>query len=101
MAAARRHAQARGDRVMLSYVCIRGENVGEDDARALGALIGDTPVRFDLIDVTDPSGRFEPPTDREMDEFRDALSATSASRSSGDTRAARTSRPPAGPSRAG
>ena len=75
MAAARRHAQARGDRVMLSYVCIRGENVGEDDARALGALIGNTPVRFDLIDVTDPSGRFEPPTDREMDEFRDALSA--------------------------
>ncbi len=75
MAAARRHAQARGDRVMLSYVCIRGENVGEDDARALGALIGDTPVRFDLIDVTDPSGRFEPPTDREMDAFRDALSA--------------------------
>ena len=36
MAAARRHALARRDRVMLSYVCIAGENVGEDDARALG-----------------------------------------------------------------
>ena len=100
MAAARRHALARRDRVMLSYVCISGENVGEDDARALGALIGDTPVRLDLIDVTDPTGRFQPPTDREMDAFRDALTRTSASRSSGATRAARTSRPPAAPWRA-
>ena len=60
MAAARRHALDRRDRVMLSYVCIAGENVGEDDARALGELIGDTPVRLDLIDVTDPTGRFQP-----------------------------------------
>jgi 23S rRNA (adenine2503-C2)-methyltransferase len=73
MAAARRHALARGDRVMLSYVCIRGENVGEDDARALGALVGDSPVRFDLIDITDPTGRFEPPTAEELQAFRDAL----------------------------
>src|SRR6185312_8203833 len=35
MAAARRHALDRKDRVMLAYVCISGENVGEDDARAL------------------------------------------------------------------
>ena len=34
MAAARRHALARRDRVMLAYVCISGVNVGEDDARA-------------------------------------------------------------------
>jgi len=73
MAAARRHALARRDRVMLSYVCISGENVGEDDAEALGALIGDTPVRLDLIDVTDPTGRFLPPTDGERKAFRDAL----------------------------
>ena len=66
MAAARRHAVDRRDRVMLSYVCIAGENVGEDDARALGELIGDTPVRLDLIDVTDPTGRFRPPTPGEM-----------------------------------
>ncbi len=73
MAAARRHALARRDRVMLSYVCIGGENVGENDARALGALIGDTLVRLDLIDVTDPTGRFRPPTPAEMASFRDAL----------------------------
>ncbi len=74
MAAARRHALDRRDRVMLSYVCIAGENVGEDDARALGQVIGDTPVRLDLIDVTDPTGRFHPPSPGEMSDFRDALS---------------------------
>ena len=40
---------------------------------ALGALIGDTPVRLDLIDVTDPTGRFHPPDDDERRLFRDAL----------------------------
>lgn len=74
MAAARRHALDRRDRVMLSYVCIAGENVAEDDARALGDLIGDTPVRLDLIDVTDPTGRFRPPSPEELSAFRDALS---------------------------
>jgi 23S rRNA (adenine2503-C2)-methyltransferase len=74
MAAARRYALSRRDRVMLSYVCIAGENVGEDDARALGDLIGDTPVRLDLIDVTDPTGRFHPPDPAALSAFRDALS---------------------------
>jgi 23S rRNA (adenine2503-C2)-methyltransferase len=74
MAAARRHAEALGGRIMLSYVCIAGANCSEDDARALGDLIGDTPVRFDLIDVTDPTGRFQPPSASELATFRDALS---------------------------
>jgi 23S rRNA (adenine2503-C2)-methyltransferase len=73
MAAARRHALDRRTRVMLSYVCISGVNVSEDDARALGDLIGNTPVRLDLIDVTDPTGRFQPPGDEERRRFRDAL----------------------------
>jgi 23S rRNA (adenine2503-C2)-methyltransferase len=73
MAAGRRHALARKDRVMLTYVCISGVNVGEEDARALGGLIGDTPVRLVLIDVTDPTGRFQPPGDDERRAFRDAL----------------------------
>jgi len=73
MGAARRHAAARRDRVMLAYVCIAGENVSEEDARALGELIGDTPVRLDLINVTDPTGRFLPPSDEELRAFRDAL----------------------------
>ncbi len=73
LAAARRYAKARRTRAMLAYVCISGENVGEEDAQALGHLIGDTPVRLDLIDVTDPTGRFQPPTAEELKAFRDAL----------------------------
>jgi 23S rRNA (adenine2503-C2)-methyltransferase len=73
MNAARRHAQARHERVMLSYVCISRVNVSEDDARALGELIGDTPVRLDLIDVNDPAGQYLPPSLVELNEFRDAL----------------------------
>ena len=73
MAAARRHALARRTRVNLSYVCIRHENVSDEDAQALARLIGDTPVRFDLIEVTDPTGRFEPPTLDELNRFRATL----------------------------
>ncbi len=36
-------------------------------------MIGDTPVRLDLIDVTDATGRFRPPSAAEMASFRDAL----------------------------
>jgi 23S rRNA (adenine2503-C2)-methyltransferase len=72
--AARRHASARGERVNLAYVCIHGENVSEEDARLLGEVIGDTPVRLDLIDVTDHTGRYLPPTAEELKTFRDALS---------------------------
>ncbi len=74
MAAARRYALARRDRVTLAYVCISGLNMDEDDAESLGRLIGDTPVRVDLIEVTDPTGRFRPPDDWELKRFRDALS---------------------------
>ncbi len=73
MQAARRHALARNDRINLAYVCISGENVSTDDAKALADLVGDTPIRLDLIDVTDHSGRFSPPTAEELKSFRDAL----------------------------
>ena len=73
MAAAKRHALTRRDRVTLAYVCISGENMGQEDAQALGELIGDTPVRLDLIEVTDHTGRFHPPAADELRTFRDAL----------------------------
>ena len=60
---------------MLAYVCIGGVNVDESDARALAELIGDTPVRLDLIDVTDPTGQVATPrTGANADRFMDALS---------------------------
>ena len=33
------------------------------------------PIKLDLIDVNDPSGRFRPPSAQERDAFRDALRA--------------------------
>jgi 23S rRNA (adenine2503-C2)-methyltransferase len=73
MATVRQYYQKQRTRVMLAYVCIRGMNVSEQDARALGELIADTPVRLDLIDVDDPTGRYAPPSSTELNEFRDAL----------------------------
>lgn len=73
MAAARRHALARRERVMLVYVCIRGVNIHDSDADALAELIGDTPVRLDLIEVTDPTGEFPRPPLEEFQRFRDQL----------------------------
>jgi 23S rRNA (adenine2503-C2)-methyltransferase len=73
MAAARQYTQLQRTRIMLSYVCISGMNVSEQDARDLAELIGDTPVRLDLIDVNDPTGRYLPPSAIELDEFRNAL----------------------------
>lgn len=73
MVAVKRHARARGGRVMLSYVLISGFNVGEEDAEALARWVGDTPIRLSLIDVTDPTGRYLPPGPEELSAFRDAL----------------------------
>lgn len=73
MEAVREHQRSIGDRVMLEWTMISGWNCGEDDARALAELVGDTPVRFNIIDVNDPSGRDRPPTARELSRFRDAL----------------------------
>ncbi len=58
---------------MLAYVCIGGVNVDESDAEALADLIGATPVRLDLIEVTDPTGRWRTPEQEEFRRFRDAL----------------------------
>ena len=73
MAAVRRHALARRTRAMLAYVVIRGFNTGYEDAVALKELIGDTPVKIDLIDVNDATGRYLPPEPDELERFRDHL----------------------------
>lgn len=73
MAAVRRHALTRRTRAMLAYVMIRGFNTGYEDAVALRELIGDTPVKIDLIDVNDATGRYLPPEPDELEAFRDHL----------------------------
>jgi 23S rRNA (adenine2503-C2)-methyltransferase len=75
MAAMRDHAAARGQRVTLAYVVIGGVNATPAHAQALGALIGETRVKLNLIDVTDDTGRYRRATPEELAAFRDALDA--------------------------
>ncbi|MCL4135799.1 UNVERIFIED_CONTAM: hypothetical protein GTU68_048835 [Idotea baltica] len=73
IAAARRHSLFTKERIMLSYVCIGNENIFPEDAEALAELVGDTQIRLDLIEVTDPTNLHRRPTEEEMSLFRDAL----------------------------
>lgn len=69
----RLYAQERDERAMIAYVMISGFNTGEEDAQALKTLFADIPVKLDLIDVTDPTGRYQPPSAEELAQFRNHL----------------------------
>lgn len=70
----RRYSESRGgERVMLAYVVIKGFNTGLEDALALKEAFEGIPVTVDLIDVTDPTGTYQPPDADELKAFRDHL----------------------------
>lgn len=71
--ALREYHAASGQRVTLAWTMMSGVNVGEADALRLAELTSGLPIKLDLIDVNDPSGRFRPPSRAELDVFRDAL----------------------------
>jgi 23S rRNA (adenine2503-C2)-methyltransferase len=73
MAAVREHYAATGTRIMLAWTAISGVNTRPEDARQLAELTAGLPVKLDLIDVNDPTGRFAPPSEAELAEFRDSL----------------------------
>jgi 23S rRNA (adenine2503-C2)-methyltransferase len=75
MAAARDHARARGQLVMLSYVMLGGVNTSDDDARALAELCRGEPVRVSLIEWNpwDTPEPYRPPTLDELKRFRAIL----------------------------
>jgi 23S rRNA (adenine2503-C2)-methyltransferase len=73
LAAARAHAEATRERIMLEYVTISGVNVGEEDAAALIDRLAGMQVRLNLIDVNDSTGAFSPPSEAELSRFRDWL----------------------------
>jgi 23S rRNA (adenine2503-C2)-methyltransferase len=75
MAAVREHHAATGRRVTLAWAAMSGVNTRPEDARKLAELTAGLPVKLDLIDVNDPSGRFAPPSAGELSAFRDALTA--------------------------
>lgn len=67
------YAAESGRRVMVAYVMISGFNVGQEDAEALREVFAQVPVMIDLIDVTDPTGKYLPPTPDELSAFRNHL----------------------------
>lgn len=71
--ALRGYHAASGQRVTLAWTMIAGVNTSADDARRLAELTRGLPVKIDLIDVNDPTGRFLPPGPEELNAFRDAL----------------------------
>ena len=73
MAAVREHQAATGRRVTLAWAMMSGVNTRPEDARKLAELTAGLPVKLDLIDVNDPTGRYAPPTAAELAGFRDAL----------------------------
>lgn len=73
--ALREYHAVTGQRVTLAWTLMSGVNVSAEDARQLADLTRGLPVKLDLIDVNDPTGRFQPPTADELNAFRDALRA--------------------------
>jgi 23S rRNA (adenine2503-C2)-methyltransferase len=73
MAAVREHAEVTRDRVTLEYVAISGVNCSADDAAALIELLRGIPIRFNIIEVNDATGQFQPPSAEELAAFRAAL----------------------------
>ena len=76
--ALREYHAASGQRVTLAWTMISGVNTRAEDARKLADLTRGLPVKLDLIDVNDPTGRFQAPSRAELDAFRDALRAALA-----------------------
>lgn len=74
MQSIRDYHAATGRRVTLAWTAISGVNTRPEDAQALARLTAGLPVKLDLIDVNDPTGRFQPPSADELNTFRDALS---------------------------
>jgi 23S rRNA (adenine2503-C2)-methyltransferase len=73
--AIREHALARRQRATIAWVCIEGENLGADEVEGLQRLFDGVPLRFNLIDVNDPTGRFGRPEDASRGAFLDRLGA--------------------------
>ena len=71
--AIREYATSRRERAMLAYVIIRDFNTAREDAEALAQLFRGVPIKLDLIEVNDPTGRYLAPLPDELRRFRDEL----------------------------
>jgi 23S rRNA (adenine2503-C2)-methyltransferase len=73
--ALRDYAASAGGRLTIAYVAIGGahSNTTAAHARDLAALLGDLRVKINLIDVTDETGVYQPPSEADLSAFRTAL----------------------------
>jgi 23S rRNA (adenine2503-C2)-methyltransferase len=72
--AIREYAAVAKGRVTIAWVLLGGENHGEDEARALAALLSDVKLRVNLIDVNDArDDGFRRATDAERKAFMEDL----------------------------
>jgi 23S rRNA (adenine2503-C2)-methyltransferase len=74
--ALRDYAAVASGRITIAYVVIGGPdgNTTPAHARQLAALLGDLKVKVNLIDVTDESGQYQPPSEADLSAFRTTLS---------------------------
>jgi 23S rRNA (adenine2503-C2)-methyltransferase len=71
----RAYHEATGRRIILAWTMMAGVNTSDEDAQMLAELTRGLPIKLDLIDVNDPTGRYRPPSGEELAAFRNALSA--------------------------
>ncbi|MCC7540829.1 MAG: radical SAM protein [Deltaproteobacteria bacterium] len=73
-AAIREHASRAKGRVTVAWVVMSGVNTGDDEVDALRSLLGDVPLRLNLIDVNDPrEGGYRRASDEERKGFMNRL----------------------------
>ena len=60
-------------RATLEYVAIPGENMGEEDVRAIGETFGSLPIILNVIPYNATDGRYRPPTWSEVKAFTTRL----------------------------
>jgi 23S rRNA (adenine2503-C2)-methyltransferase len=73
MHAVREYQAMSGERATLAWVAIAGINTRPEDARQIAELTAGLPIILDIIEVSDSSGEFQPPSAQELKTFRDAL----------------------------
>lgn len=72
--AIRDHARATRDRVTVAWTVLGGINTGTDEVEALRALLGDVPIKLNLIDVNDArEDGYRRASSAEREGFLDAL----------------------------
>lgn len=67
------YAQARKTRATVAWVAIDGVNTSSEELDALKARIAGLPLRFNLIEVNDPDGKYLAPSGESFRTFVDGL----------------------------